>query len=220
VAQIPGTAGNDTLFGTAESDQIDAGAGNDTIYGSGGDIDTINGGSGFDVMVYGVDPIVYVTADEKPLITLFDGPRLDVLVDVEQVQVPLVAPPLGVNYSSLEYIASYTDLMDALGLDRGAAINHFAYAGIYEGRWFNFDGLQYIASYDDLIPALGANADSGAAHYITAGRFEGRSPDTFNAEQYLAKYADLQAAFSGDTELATVHYIQAGYFEGRNDDLV
>jgi len=218
VAQINGTAGDDALFATAEDDQVFANAGNDTIYGSGG-YDTINGGTRFYSMVYSSNPLLSVTAYGKPLFEVFEG-KFDILVDVEQVLVPTPGAMPALDYSSLEYIASYPDLMDAFGLDRGAAINHLAYTGTYEGRWFEFDGLQYIASYGDLIAAFGANADSGAAHYITAGRFEGRSPDLFDADQYLAKYADLQAAFSGDTELATVHYIQAGYFEGRTDDVV
>jgi hypothetical protein len=221
VAQVTGTPGDDVLFATGEDDQIFADAGNDTIYGSAGGFDTdrVNGGTGSDAMVYGVDPFFYITADGKPLIVGFDG-RLDILVDVEQVQVPTPEQLIPIDYSSLEYIASYPDLMDALGIDRAAAINHFAYSGFDEGRWFNFDGLEYIASYGDLIAAFGANADAGAAHYITAGRFEGRVPDLFDAEQYLANYSDLQDAFLGDLELATLHYIQSGYFEGRTDALV
>ena len=123
----------------------------------------------------------------------------------------------------LEYIASYGDLINAFGANKAAGYQHFATAGLFEGRTTTFDGLEYIASYADLINAfhtqVAATADPviGANHYIAAGYGEHRVQDLFDAAQYLANYADLQAAFGTDTEAATIHYITAGYFEGRTD---
>ena len=95
--------------------------------------------------------------------------------------------------NGLEYIASYGDLMAALGL-KAAGYQHFATVGLFEGRTISFDGLEYIASYGDLMNAFGANADGGATHYIGAGHTEGRHV-TFDGLQYIASYGDLINAF-------------------------
>jgi Ca2+-binding RTX toxin-like protein len=128
------------------------------------------------------------------------------------------------SVDGLEYIASYGDLMAALGPSKANGLQHFATQGLFEGRTTTFDGLQYIASYSDLINAFHnqvaatADPDIGANHYIIAGYAEHRAPDLFDAAQYLANYADLQAAFGTNTEAATLHYITNGYFEERTDD--
>lgn len=122
------------------------------------------------------------------------------------------------SFSALEYIASYPDLIQALGPRPGEGLAHWLEHGFAEGRSISFDALQYIASYSDLIMAFGDNRDAGAAHYIYAGFAEGRASDDFDEGQYLANYADLQQAFGGDTRAATQHYITNGSFEGRTDD--
>ena len=123
----------------------------------------------------------------------------------------------------MEYIASYGDLINALGANTDAGATHYILAGKFEGRSTSFNGLEYIASYGDLISAfhnqVAANPtpDIGANHYILAGYAEHRAADLFDAAQYLANYADLQAAFGTNTEAATVHFITSGYLEGRTD---
>jgi len=114
----------------------------------------------------------------------------------------------------LEYVASYSDLMNALGTNAQAGFDHYVNSGYAEGRSISFDGLQYIASYGDLVGAFGANADAGAAHYITNGRFEGRQA-TFDGLEYIASYGDLIAAFGPNADAGVTHYITAGFGEGR-----
>lgn len=55
------------------------------------------------------------------------------------------------SVNGLEYIASYGDLIGALGANKPAGYKHFATTGLFEGRTISFDGLEYIASYGDLI---------------------------------------------------------------------
>jgi hypothetical protein len=119
------------------------------------------------------------------------------------------------SIDGLEYIASYGDLIGAFGLNKAAGYQHFATAGLFEGRIISFDGLEYIASYGDLINAFGANADAGASHYITQGRFEGRTT-TFDGLEYIASYGDLIAAFGVNGDAGASHYIYVGHNEGRH----
>ncbi len=120
----------------------------------------------------------------------------------------------GTPTRALEYIASYGDLISALGADAGAGQRHFERAGSIEERTISFDALDYIASYADLVAALGANEGAGAAHYITAGSREGRTT-TFDGLDYIASYADLIATFGLDERGGAVHYIANGSHEGR-----
>jgi hypothetical protein len=124
------------------------------------------------------------------------------------------------TFDGLDYIASYSDLMNAFKsagsqqavLDAGA--NHYIVAGMIEGRTTTFNGLDYIASYDDLIQAFGAKADAGAYHYIESGASEGRTA-TFDGLEYVASYADLIKAIGANEQAGAAHYIQAGHGEGR-----
>jgi len=131
------------------------------------------------------------------------------------------------EFIPLDYVASYTDLMNAFGANGAAGDSHYRQHGQFEGRLITFDSLEYIASYPDLISALGANADTGATHYIQAGRFEGRT-DSFDGLEYIASYGDLIDAFKGDVaahaypdfgnygcSVGSGHFIQHGHSEGR-----
>ena len=136
-----------------------------------------------------------------------------------------------ITFDGLEYIASYEDLISALGANELAGATHYIRAGRFEGRTTNFDGLEYMASYGDLIDAFGSEVAAypdwppdwgsylGAKHFIENGHSEGRTV-SFDPAQYLANYADLRAAFGADTWSATQHYIIAGYAEGRTDDAI
>lgn len=136
-------------------------------------------------------------------------------------------PKWDYGFVGLEYVESYTDLMNAFGADWLAGDNHARQFGYEEGRAIAFDGLEYIASYGDLISALGANDQVGAAHYIQAGRFEGRAT-TFDGLEYIASYGDLINAFksqvaadpnnyTGNHDIGSNHFIQNGHSEGRTD---
>jgi RTX calcium-binding nonapeptide repeat (4 copies) len=121
-------------------------------------------------------------------------------------------------FRALEYVASYGDLVDRVGVDAAAGKSHYLAHGHAEGRQVSFDGLQYVASHGDLIEAFGADREAGCKHYIRLGHGEGRVADGFDEDQYLANHGDLRAAFGGDGEAATVHYIEHGYAEGRSDE--
>ena len=115
---------------------------------------------------------------------------------------------------ALRYIASYADLIQALGADAAAARAHYAAAGRAEGRTVSFDPTAYTASYADLIRAFGVDALAATRHYIVYGWREGRRP-TFDALKYEASYADLIEAFGLDAAAAARHYVVSGYFENR-----
>lgn len=116
-----------------------------------------------------------------------------------------------------DYIASYSDLIEAFGYNPAAAPIHYETAGIAEGRQVDrFDEVLYMASNPDLILAFGSDFEAATRHYIEHGYREGRPTDTFIPELYLEAYGDLAAAFGDDTEAATRHYVQAGYLEGRD----
>ena len=128
-------------------------------------------------------------------------------------QGPSLAPSTD-PFHALDYIASYDDLMNWLGTNESAGLDHYTYHGYHEGRSTTFNGAEYIASYPDLMNWLGADTDKGAAHYITNGRFEGRTI-SFNGLEYIASYDDLMKALGADPYAGAKHYIRSGRGEGR-----
>ena len=97
---------------------------------------------------------------------------------------------------TLNFEASYGDLINAFGTNQQAAQNWYNTREPIEQRVETFDGLDYIASYGDLIDAFEsagskqAVQDAGATHYIGNGHHEGRTT-TFNGLDYIASYSDL-----------------------------
>ncbi|MBT9314227.1 hypothetical protein IXB50_02180 [Leptothoe spongobia TAU-MAC 1115] len=116
-----------------------------------------------------------------------------------------------------DYIASYGDLITALGNNLEAGKSHYLTSGFQEGRQIDlFEEDIYIASYSDLIINLGYNPEAATNHFISQGFREGRSANLFIPELYLAAYQDLQNAFGSDLKAATRHYIESGFSEGRD----
>ena len=109
----------------------------------------------------------------------------------------------------LEYVASYSDLIQALGPNEATGTAHYRFYGSSEGRSVTFDGLEYIASHADLIRAFGPDRDAGSRHYIEFGVEERRSPDDFDAEQHLNS-ADLLVAFAATTGRTTILPVAVG----------
>ncbi|MGE3292340.1 MAG: choice-of-anchor Q domain-containing protein, partial [Geminicoccaceae bacterium] len=114
----------------------------------------------------------------------------------------------------LQYIASYEDLIRALGPDEAAGEAHYRNYGAAEGRQVGFDGLEYVASYGDLIVRLGADRDAGSSHFIRHGLDEGRRT-SFDGLEYIASFADLIAALGADRAAGSRHFIEHGAAEGR-----
>jgi len=123
------------------------------------------------------------------------------------------APAKGFN--GLEYIATYPDLIRALGPQEAAGTAHYLRYGAAEGRAVGFDGLAYIASYADLTLAMGADRDAGATHFIAYGYTEGRTV-AFHPLDYIASYMDLMAAFGANPDAGSSHFIAYGAAEGRH----
>ena len=72
------------------------------------------------------------------------------------------------SFDGLTYIASYGDLIIALGADATAGAGHYITNGGAEGRSAAFDGLEYTASYRDLIAAFGINEQAAIHQRIPA----------------------------------------------------
>ena len=121
-------------------------------------------------------------------------------------------------FESLNYIASYSDLISIFSTDTTAASSHYINSGYAEGRELDtFDEWGYLASNNDLLNAFGSDTTRAVNHYISYGNSEGRSTTSFNAQSYLNNYADLKSAFGNDQTLAAKHYVESGYAEGRTD---
>ena len=114
---------------------------------------------------------------------------------------------------TLNFVASYGDLINAFGTNQQAAQNWYNTYQPAEQRVETFDGLDYIASYGDLISAFKsagseqAVLDAGAAHFINDGYHEGRTT-TFNGLDYIASY-------DANGDAGAYHYIESGASEGR-----
>ncbi|OFZ97438.1 MAG: hypothetical protein A3H35_11830 [Betaproteobacteria bacterium RIFCSPLOWO2_02_FULL_62_17] len=217
-------AGADSLTAGGDNQYLLGYAGNDTMTGGAGN-DTLDGGAGADMATFSGAVAQYAFIGHLGAIYVADRVAgrdgVDRLQQAESLHFAGDGSHAALGsldaFSSLQYIASYVDLIAAFGADADAGFAHLVDYGRFEGRTATFDGLAYIASYGDLINAFGANAAAGASHYISFGRNEGRT-EHFDPVQYLANYPDLQAAFGTNTELATIHFIQYGYAEGRSDE--
>lgn len=87
----------------------------------------------------------------------------------------LVGQPAAPTFGPLAYIASYDDLIDALGADAAAGKIHFIRYGHAVGRSATFDAEQYLANYADLRAAYGTDLEAAARHYILYGHEAGRT---------------------------------------------
>lgn len=73
------------------------------------------------------------------------------------------------GFDGLQYIASYPDLIRALGANRAAGERHYLTAGQAEGRAPDmFDVVRYLENYPDLQAAFGTNATAATTHYYPA----------------------------------------------------
>jgi glucose/arabinose dehydrogenase len=80
------------------------------------------------------------------------------------------------DVDGLRYIASYPDLILALGADAAAGQRHFTTTGQHEGRRpYGFSVLRYLARYPDLQTAFGPDVQAATLHYIRYGYREGRA---------------------------------------------
>jgi Ca2+-binding RTX toxin-like protein len=219
---IIGGAANDTFVGSGRADAFSGGAGDDSFNGRAGN-DVIDGGAGGDTAIF-------AGARANYALFVFDGVtgvvnaaahETDRLSSVETLQFSDQSATAGAAqaFSPLDYIASYGDLIAALGNNTAAGYTHYLNYGYFEVRPRDlFNGLDYIASYNDLIFAFGTNQTLAAQHFITDGFAEGRARDAFNGFDYIASYNDLILAFGANEAVAAQHFITHGFIEGRSRD--
>lgn len=222
--RIGGTRFADYVKGYAGGDQIDLGGGDDVVVGGPGN-DVINGRSGDDVSVLSGRQDAYrvvVWADNVGTIPLrgdlLTADGVDKAAAIERLRFQGDGSELTIgadNFKPLDYIASYGDLMNALGANPTAGFDHYIYGGSYAGRTVQFSGYEYLASYPDLEAAFGSSNDAAAtAHYISLGRFAGRQV-TFDGLAYIASYRDLSRVLGADDDAGAAHYLTLGRAAGR-----
>jgi hypothetical protein len=130
-------------------------------------------------------------------------------------------PTLPPGFDGLQYIASHTDLIAALGANRAAGEQHYLNFGQGEGRQVDtFSETEYLRSHADLQAAFGTNVVLATQHFITNGHGEGRdddaaSPSQIQGLQYIASHADLIAALGANAAVGQQHYASFGQGEGR-----
>lgn len=110
----------------------------------------------------------------------------------------------------LQYIASYPDLIRALGANAAAGQQHYLQFGQAEGRSpDSFNETQYVANYRDLRAAFGTNGNAATIHYIQNGFREGRT-DKLNIVVILADdlgYGEVGAFHVGDVATPNIDAI-------------
>ncbi len=219
-------AGSDAFYGSDYGDTLRGYAGNDMIYGGGGN-DLLDGGSGVNYIDGGAgeaDTVVRSSSRSSSAFVNYgggifvgDSSGYDQLANVEYIRfsdqtISVSSAPV---FNPLSYLAANPDIAAALGINPGAALNHYLTAGAREGRFatFNVDG--YLAANPDLAAAFGTNTVAATQHYIQAGWAERRNA-SFNVMSYIAANPDLIAAFGTNTTAAALHYATAGRLEGRS----
>lgn len=132
------------------------------------------------------------------------------------------APP---GFDALSYIASYPDLIRALGNNAEAGARHYQQFGMSEGRAITFDPAAYAAAHPDLARIVGVDTAQSASHYIVWGWGEGRATTGFDAVAYLLSNPDLGPAFAAQgipqsqlPAAARTHWLTFGADEGRSGD--
>lgn len=207
-----GNALANVLTGNSGQNVLIGGAGNDELYG----------GAQFDTAQYTGLSSQYAFIQYLGTIRVSDRIRdrdgVDITHEVEQARfvgnnVDALFTASDV-FTPLEYIASYTDLMNGFGANAALGYDHFINTGGFDLRSTSFDGLEYLASYPDLLQGLGMDADAAATHYIQSGRHEGRTV-TFNGLEYIASYNDLMDGFQVNEDAGTLHYLSVGLQAGR-----
>jgi glucose/arabinose dehydrogenase len=223
-----GGMGSDSLFGDDGRDTLAGGTGNDTLGGDADD-DVLMGEGGNDHLIGGpgIDVAVYTEPSNAFAIRSFDGviavlsngdsgrDRVDGVEKFTFADQTIEAGSV-LSFQSFEYLASYADLIQALGANPQAGFDHYIDYGHAEGRPLDlFNGWDYLASYRDLIQAFGPSEAEASKHYVTYGFNEGRPVDLFDGWEYLASYVDLIEALGPDETAAAQHYVTYGFHEGR-----
>ena len=99
----------------------------------------------------------------------------------------------------LQYIASYPDLIRALGANPSAGVSHYVLFGLAEGRIPDkFNENAYLANYPDLQAAFGTDTAAATMHYITTGFYEQRTDRPVSQPQLQWKVSPIWLGGQGD----------------------
>jgi Ca2+-binding RTX toxin-like protein len=213
-AHLYGMDGNDSLTGGPGADTLTGGLGNDRLIG----------GAGNDMAMYSAAVGAYTLLSYNGTVAVLthgaDGD--DRLQGIETLQFSdtAYAASAAAAFDPWEYLASYGDLIGAIGANPQAGFDHYVDSGFGEGRSTNlFDAVEYIASNPDLIQAFGLNPLAGEQHYVSSGFNEHRATNSFDATEYIASYGDLIQAFGLNPLAGEQHYITSGFKEHRATNL-
>ena len=152
----------------------------DNVMSGNGGNNTLNGGSGTDAAVFSGVMTGYHLSYNLGVITVLDinavdgSDGSDTLNGIEQLYFTGQSLAVG-NFNALNYIASYSDLINAFGSNPDAGLAHYSSTGLDEGRSISFDPVTYLARYADLQTAFGTDVNAAARHFITNGFNEGRT---------------------------------------------
>jgi Domain of unknown function (DUF1906)/Calx-beta domain/RTX calcium-binding nonapeptide repeat (4 copies) len=224
-----GFGGTDTLsniesvIGSSFNDFLTGGPGNDILTGGPGN-DRLIGGADNDIAMYSAAVGTYTLLSYNGTLAVLthgaDG--YDRLQGIETLQFSdtATAASAAAAFDPWEYLASYGDLIQAIGANPQAGFDHYVDSGFGEGRSTNlFDAVEYIASNPDLIQAFGLNPLAGEQHYVTSGFNEHRATNSFDATEYIASNPDLIQAFGLNPLAGEQHYITSGFKEHRVTNL-
>ena len=147
---IAGTDGDDTITGTAEGDNIDAGAGNDTIDGGAG-ADNINAGAGDDTIAFdGTDTIDGGTGNDT---ITFDG-NLD--MDFDTLAANQLTNIEAINLDSGDHTLTNIDINDVVNMtDDDNTLTIFGDSGdevelqdTDDGAWTQAEGTTTVDGHE------------------------------------------------------------------------
>ena len=147
----------------------------------------------------------------------------------------------GNNYADVYdyqyYLEHNPDVKAAYGDDDYAALTHFVYCGVPEGRVAksDFDVKSYKRAYSDLRRAFGNDNSKYIEHYIYCGKNEARTKTVgvtelqdfvtelngvdyskvYDYNFYTATNVDVANAYGDDDVSVLKHYLYCGVNEGR-----
>ena len=117
----------------------------------------------------------------------------------------------------LRYVASYPDLIKALGPDAARAKAHYEATGRFERRAVTFDPQRYLARNAWLRTATGGTSLALTRHYINQGYAKGLTwlDAPLRWLRYIASYGDLIYAYGPLASAGELHWAAQGQAEGR-----
>ncbi|GJD43450.1 hypothetical protein AFCDBAGC_1302 [Methylobacterium cerastii] len=207
--QVNGTAGNDTLYGTAQNDGFDPGKGDDDIYA----------GAGFNTLRLHASRTTTTALRLGSEVGTVNADGHDVGTNIDQIKfddITILTTTLP-QFDPYQYLASNLDVLRTLGNNQYNAFHQYIRNGVDEKRsTATFNTAEYLASNPDLISTLSGSLAAGVQHFVNSGFQEGRPTSTFDVYEYLASNIDLIATFRASPTSAAGHYVSYGYNEHRN----